>query len=97
MVEVPERVELVRSGGFANIQVRASLPWHALDPQEQAGVDALLVRPPAGDVVPGRPDRQQYDLSVVVGKKTHHVRLGEHEVDERLSHLIRRLERDAAP
>jgi hypothetical protein len=97
MAEVPERVELVRSGGFANIPVRASVPGHALDPHEQAGVDALLARPPAGDAVPGAPDRQQYDLSVVVGEKTHHVRLGEHEVDDRLRPLIRRLERDAAP
>ena len=97
MAEVPERVELVRSGGFANITVRASVPGRALDPHEQAGVDSLLAHPPADNAVPGLPDRQQYDLSVVVGEKTHHVRLGEHEVDDRLRPLIRRLEREAAP
>jgi hypothetical protein len=97
MAEVPERVELVRSGGFANISVRASVPRNVLNPQEQAGVDALLARPPAGHAVAGAADRHQYDLSVVVGEKTHHVRLGEHEVDDRLRPLIRRLERDAAP
>lgn len=97
MADVPERVELVRSGGFANIPVRASVPGHALDPQEQAGVDALLARPPAGDAMPGAPDRQQYDVRVVAGGQTHHVRLGEHEVGDRLRPLIRRLERDAVP
>lgn len=97
MADVPERVELVRSGGFANIQVRASVPGHALDLHERAGVNALLARSPAGDAVPGAPDRQQYDLSVVVGEKTHHVRLGEHEIDDRLRPLIERLERDASP
>ena len=97
MAEVPDRVDLVRSGGFANITVRASIPGHALDPHEQAGVDALLARPPTDDAVPGAPDRQQYDLSVVIGDETHHVRLGEHEVDDRLRPLIRRLERDAEP
>lgn len=93
---VPDRVELVRSGGFANITVRASVLVSALDPHERAGVDALLARPLADDAVAGAPDRQQYDLSIVVDEKSHHVRLGEHELDDRLRPLIRRLERDAA-
>ena len=97
MTKVPERVDLVRSGGFANITVRASVPGHALDPDEQAGVAALLARPPADDAVPGAPDLHQYDLSVVIDQQTHHVRLREHEIDDRLRPLIRRLERDASP
>ena len=97
MAEVPDRVDLVRTGGFANIAVRASVPAPALTEDEKAGLDALLARPPAADAVAGAPDRQQYDVSVVVGGKTHHVRLGEHEVDERVRPLIRRLEREAAP
>jgi len=97
MTEVPDRVELVRSGGFANITVRACVAGRALDPPELAGVAAILAREPAAEAVPGAPDRQQYDLSVVVGEQTHHVRLGEHEVDDHLRPLIRRLVRDAAP
>jgi hypothetical protein len=60
-----------------------------------ASTPALLALPAATDVVPGAPDRRQYDVSVVVGGRTHHVRLGERDVDERLRPLIRRLERDA--
>ena len=97
MAEVPDRVELVRTGGFANITVRASVPGRDLDPPELEGVAAALAREPATAAVPGAPDRQQYDLSVVVGERTHHVRLGEQEVDDRLRPLIRRLVRDAAP
>ena len=65
MAAVPDRVELVRSGGFANITVRASVPGRALDAHELAGVAAILAREPATEAVPGAPDRQQYDLSVV--------------------------------
>lgn len=95
MAAVPERVELVRSGGLANITRRASVSGPALDEHEQAGVDALLARGGADEAVPGSPDRFQYDLSIVVGDTTHHRRLREHEVDDRLRPLIRRLERDA--
>jgi hypothetical protein len=97
MAEVPDRVELVRSGGFANMTVRASVPGPELEPDEKDGVDALLELTTADDDVPGAPDRQQYDLSVVVAGKTHHVRLREQDVDDRLRPLIRRLERDASP
>jgi Emfourin len=97
MAEAPDRVDLVRTGGFANIAVRASVPAPALTADEKAGLDALLALPPAAEAVAGAPDRQQYDVSIVVGDKTHHVRLGEHEVDERMRPLIRRLERDASP
>ena len=98
MADVPERVELVRSGGFANITVRASVAATELDPEEQAGVDALLALPAAGgDAAPGAPDRRQYDLSIIVGGRTHHVCLGEHELDDRLRPLVRRLERAATP
>jgi emfourin len=97
MAEVPDRVDLVRTGGFANIAVRASVAAPDLTADEKAGLDALLALPPAAEAVAGAPDRQQYDVSVVVGGKTHHVRLGEHEVDERVRPLIKRLEREAAP
>jgi hypothetical protein len=95
MAEQPERIELERSGGFANIPVRASVSGEALEPHERAGVEALLDRAPAGEAASGAPDRFQYDVTVVSGDRRHHVRLAEHEVDERLRPLIDRLERDA--
>ena len=94
----PERIEFERSGGFANIPLRAELAADALDPRERAGLEALLAREPAGMTArAGAPDRFQYDVSVVAGGRRHHVRLGERELDENLRALIDRLERAAAP
>jgi hypothetical protein len=98
MADEVERIELARSGGFANIPMRATVSGDALDPTERAGLDALLSRPPAGKAAAGAPDRFQYDVTVVLhGDRSHHVRLGEHEIDDRLRPLLDRLERDAAP
>jgi hypothetical protein len=98
MVDEPHRIEFARSGGFANIPMRATVPAHALDPHERKGVDALLTREPADAAVAGAPDRFQYDVTVVAGDRRHHVRLGEREIDdEHLRALIDRLEREAAP
>jgi hypothetical protein len=92
MADEPERIELERTGGFANIPARASMSANALTPRERAGVDALLSRAPAEGTVAGAPDRFQYDVTVVAGERHHHVRLGEHEINERLRPLIDRLE-----
>lgn len=97
MAAQPERIELERTGGFANIPVRASVATETLDPHERAGVDAVLSQAAAAGPRPGAPDRHQYDLTVVTGDRRHHVRLGESEIDERLRPLINRLERDAEP
>ena len=98
MAGEPARIELERSGGFANIPLRAAVPADALDAQERAGLEALLARAPAGATArAGAPDRFQYDVTVVTGDRRHHVRLGERELDEPLRALIDRLERDAAP
>jgi len=92
------RIEFERSGGFANIPLRASLSADALGPQERAGLDALLAREPAGATArAGAPDRFQYDVTVIAGESRHRVRLGERELDEPLRALIDRLERAAAP
>jgi hypothetical protein len=94
----PERIEFERSGGFANVPLRAELTADALDPQERAALDALLERPPAGAAArSGAPDRFQYDFTVIRGGQRHHVQLGEREVDADLGALIDRLERAAAP
>lgn len=96
MGDEPERIALERSGGFVNVTLRADLPTEALTPHERAGVDALLRRPAAQGAIAGAPDRYQYDLTVRSGARQHHVRLGEHEIDERLRPLIQRLEDIAA-
>ena len=94
----PERIEFERSGGFANLPLRAEVAAEALDPRERAALDSLLEREPAGPAArAGAPDRFQYDLTVVAGGTRHHVQLGEREVDETLRALIDRLERAAAP
>jgi hypothetical protein len=98
MAGEPARIEFERSGGFANIPLRADVSADVLDPRERAGLDALLAREPAGATArAGAPDRFQYDVSVVAGDRRHHVRLGERELDENLRALIDRLERAAAP
>jgi hypothetical protein len=94
----PERIEFARSGGYANIPLRAEVTADALDPQERAALDALLERAPAGAAArAGAPDRFQYDITVVAGERRHHVQIGERDVDATLRPLIDRLERDAAP
>jgi len=69
MADEPQRIELARTGGFANIPMRASVPAHALGPHERAGVDALLSRQPAEEAEAGEPDRFQYDVTVVAGER----------------------------
>ena len=98
MGEEPERIEFERSGGFANIPVRAAVSADVLDPRERAALAALLAREPAGAAArAGAPDRFQYDVTVVTGGRRHQVRLGERELDGDLRALIDRLERAAAP
>jgi hypothetical protein len=93
----PERIELERSGGYANIPMRATVSAAELGPEERAGVDALLAREAAGGAVAGEPDRFQYEVTVVAGAQRHRVLLGEREIDEPLRPLIDRLDRDAKP
>ena len=89
----PERIEFERSGGYANIPLRAEVAVDALDPHERAALDALMKRAPAGaEARAGAPDRFQYDVTVVAGGTRHHVQLGERDVDETLRALIDRLE-----
>ena len=90
----PDRIEFERSGGYANIPLRAEVPVDALDPQERAALDALMARPPAGAAARAdAPDRFQYDVTLVSGGARHHVQLGERDVDGTLRALIDRLER----
>ena len=95
MAGEPERIEFARSGGFANIPVRAEISADALDPRERAGLDALLTRAPAEHAQAGAPDRYQYDVTVIAGDRRHRVQLGEREVDVHVRALIDRLELDA--
>lgn len=98
MADEPERIEFERTGGFANIPMRATVAAAELGPAERAGVDALLSREPAGQAaVAGFPDRFHYELTVIKGDQRHVVQLGEREIDESLRALIDCLERDAKP
>ena len=98
MAGEPARIEFERSGGFANIPLRAAVSADVLDPRERAGLEALLAREPAGAAArAGAPDRFQYDVTVIAGDRRHRVRLGERELDDDLRALIDRLERAAAP
>jgi hypothetical protein len=91
-----DRIEFERSGGFANVPLRAELAADALEPQERAALDALLAREPAGPAArAGAPDRFQYDVTVVAGESRHHVQLSEREIDGALRPLIDRLERES--
>lgn len=93
----PERIEFVRSGGFAGISVSATVSASELRPDERAAVDALLGREPAEGAVAGEPDRFQYEVTVIAGEYRHRVQLGEREIDESVRPLIDCLERDAKP
>jgi hypothetical protein len=95
MAGEPERIEFERSGGFANIPVRAAVSADELDPQERAGLEALLNRAGAEQARAGAPDRFQYDVTVIAGNRRHRVQLGEREVDGHMRALIDRLEREA--
>jgi hypothetical protein len=87
-----DRVELKRSGGFANVTKHAEIDATELSGAERAGVDALLRREASGQGAPhGRPDEFQYDITVVQGAERHHVRLFESELDEELRPLVQRL------
>jgi hypothetical protein len=97
MADEPDRIEFVRTGGFANIAMRATVPADALGPQERAGLDKLLSRDPIEEAAAGEPDRFQYDIAVVSGQRRQHVRLGERDIDEHLRPLIDHLEHHAAP
>jgi hypothetical protein len=97
-VTEPGRIEFERSGGFANVPLRAEVAADALAPQERAALDALLQHAPEGARArAGAPDRFQYDVTVVSGGQRRHVQIGEHELDPPLRALIERLERAAAP
>ncbi len=97
MAGEPEQVELVRTGGFANLRVVAGLPVASLSAAERAGVDSLVRRAPGDGAQPGAPDRFAYEVTVVVAGYRHAVRLGEYDVDDELRPLIDRLVRDATP
>jgi hypothetical protein len=98
MAAEPDRIELVRSGGFANIPMRASVPASSLAPEERAAVEALREREPPRGAVRGAPDRFQYEVTVVSADgQRHSVLLGEKELDEPLRALVQRMEREAEP
>ncbi len=52
-----EQLEVERSGGFAGLTLRASVPLAGLEPRERAAIEQRLGRPPPP---PSGPDRFVY-------------------------------------
>jgi len=87
-------LELIRSGGFAGISRRVSLPGDALASEEvvqlERGLQALASEGGAGPgrSGPGGADRYQYDLTVETDGQTRHLSAGEAELPADLRHLL---------
>jgi emfourin len=99
------KLELVRSGGFAGIEMRSELDTSEL-PADQAGavqqaLEALAGGPEATSAPPGRrpggADRFQYDLTVVDDGRRRHYTFHDGSVPAALQPVIRLLTSRAAP
>jgi emfourin len=93
------RVELVRSGGFAGLSLRAEVDTAAVDDPDAAWVDEALagvdvdalaagVTTPGG---PGAPDRFTYRLAVDRDGRRSELTFGERAVPEPLRPVVDRL------
>ena len=98
------RLELVRSGGFANLRVPAHLETSELPPEEAEEIEALVGQVDLEDLAERSPlrgpgaDRFQYDLKVTRDEGEHRVIASEGEVSPELRALIDRvLAHGAAP
>lgn len=88
------RLDLVRSGGFANLRVPAHLDTSELSPGEAEEIEALVGQVNLASLAERSPlrgrgaDRFQYDLKVVRGEEEHRVIASEGEVSPELRALI---------
>jgi hypothetical protein len=89
------RVEVVRSGGFANRQLRAAVDTSELAPDDAARLTQLVGRADLAGAAarPRAPargaDRYQYDLTVTEGARREHVTVTEGELSPELRALVR--------
>ncbi len=91
------RIELLRSGGFANIELRRSLDTDELTPAEarelaelvdQIDIEELSKRSP---IRARGADRFQYDIVIITAGERHEVSVGEGEMSPPLHRLVYRL------
>jgi hypothetical protein len=91
------RIEFEQSGGFAGMTLSTTVDTARLPPDEareieqlvdQADLTALPSRP-AGP--PRGADRFQYDITVVRGRKRHHVTIQESDMPPAVRPLVQRL------
>jgi len=81
-MSAPLRVELVRSGGFANLRVRRALDVRELPPAEAEQLRRLVDRVDLDSLNadaqgPAIADRFQYDLTVASAEETRQATFGE--------------------
>lgn len=98
------RLDVVRSGGFANLRVPAHLDTSELPPEEAREIEALVGQVDLAGLAERSPlrgpgaDRFQYDLKVTREEGEHRVIASESEVSPELRAVIDRvLARGAAP
>lgn len=90
-------LDVVRSGGFANLRVPASLDTDQLPPGEAREIEALVGRIDLKSLAERSPlrgggaDRFQYDLKVVQDGEEHRVVASESEASPELRALIDRV------
>jgi hypothetical protein len=95
-------VELVRSGGYAGLNLVASVDTQHLPPDAASAVHDALDRVDLGSLSspalpPGMPDRYQYDLTVTAGDRRHSLTFHEPGVPPELQPLVDALMPLASP
>lgn len=97
MAEIPVKVEVSRSGGFAGITLRSEVDAATLSPAEaeelrgliaQANLDELVARLHAAPAAPTGPDRFQYDVTVCIGQNTYQFAVQEGAVPPEVQPLL---------
>lgn len=88
------RIELTRSGGFANLTLRRSLDTNDLSSEEARALTRLVDRADLAGLSKKSPirgsgaDRFQYDLTITHGDEKQHVSVAEGKITSELRALI---------
>lgn len=97
MAEIPVKVEVSRSGGFAGIALHSEVDVATLSPSEvdeltgliaQANLDELVPRLSAAPAAPTGPDRFLYDVTVRTGQNTYQFAVQEGAVPPEVQPLL---------
>ena len=88
------RIELLRSGGFANLRVKKTVDTSQLPAEQARELSELIEGVDLEDLARRSPlrgrgaDRFQYDLTVIAGEEERHVSLSEDAMPAELRPLI---------